>query len=147
MWMWLTESRFWSTAAGTPLPVCCLSRFAPQSVFSVRGKTFSITREGTWMVALLVWWGLLVPLPLTTIAASNQNPPPQSSPTMLFSSVHPAKQNLLDWKIFILFTSQSLVFWSQEVGGTRQGSKRFDPWGRVRAGARSASSTMDAQRS
>lgn len=37
-----------------PLPVCCLCRFAPWSVFSVRGETFSITREGTWMVALLM---------------------------------------------------------------------------------------------
>lgn len=64
-WVLVTESRSCMHKRQGPLPVCCLCRICPLSLFSVSGKKkkkVSITKERTWMVALLVGGALLVHL-------------------------------------------------------------------------------------
>lgn len=82
-----------------PLPVCCLCRVAPLVCFQCPwgkggsgGWRFSITKEGTWMVALLVWGALLVHLYNHHHCKRPKATAAKSSPAMLISSVGLTKQ-------------------------------------------------------
>lgn len=123
-----------------PLPVCCLCRFAPCSVFSVGGKTFSITGERTWMVALLV--GLHVGLVRSRSSPHVHHRCIHPKPTItitiplflcclhLFSRYNRCLKVYIYSSVFIPITlCPPPFFWSQEVRSTGQDWWSFDPDG------------------
>lgn len=61
IWTWFTQHEDPNPQRQGPLPVCCLCRFAPCSVFSVRGKLFPLLRNnmnGSFVGWSSCWFGM-----------------------------------------------------------------------------------------
>ena len=152
IWTWLLQQADPNPQRQRPLPVCCLYRFAPCSVFSVRGETFSITEWRTWMVALLV--GLHVGS-VRSVSPNAQNPRLPLSIALLPCCCHVFSQYNRCVNINIYFYLFSTHLWLFVSRVLITGSKKYravlvelwSRWGRLRAWVRprSRGSTKDAQ--